>query len=69
LIGYLIITNYTNSLNSLLLLCDQQNLSPNVSRVIVVAKSKLRYFRKARKHNPNAKIPYYKKPYVIIDKP
>lgn len=40
-----------------------------VSRVIVVAKSKLRYFRKTRKHNPNAKIPYYKKPYVIIDKP
>ena len=39
-----------------------------VCRAMLVAKSKLRDFRKARKKNPDCKIPYYKKPYVIIDK-
>jgi len=39
-----------------------------VARAIILAKSKLKDFRKARKKNPNIKIPRYKKPYVIIDK-
>jgi putative transposase len=39
-----------------------------VARAIILAKSKLKDFRKARKKNPNAKIPRYKKPYVVIDK-
>ncbi|MBM2851593.1 MAG: family element transposase accessory protein TnpB [Candidatus Nitrosotenuis sp.] len=33
-----------------------------------MAKSKINDFRKTRKKNPNAKIPYYKKPYVTVDK-
>jgi putative transposase len=39
-----------------------------VARAIRVAKSKLNDFRKTRKKKLNAKIPYYKKPYVIVDK-
>ncbi|MGQ0772422.1 MAG: RNA-guided endonuclease InsQ/TnpB family protein [Nitrososphaerota archaeon] len=39
-----------------------------VARAIVVAKSKLRGFRKARKKNPDVRIPYYKRPYLIVDK-
>ncbi len=40
-----------------------------VSRAIMVSKSKLRDFRRTRKMNPQAKIPYYKKSYLIVDKP
>ena len=39
-----------------------------VARAIILAKSKLRDFRKARKKNPDVRIPRYKKPHVIIDK-
>lgn len=39
-----------------------------VARAIQVAKSKINDFRKTRKKNPNAKIPHYKKPYVVVDK-
>jgi putative transposase len=39
-----------------------------VARAIVLAKSKLRDFRKERKKNPHVSIPRYKKPHVIIDK-
>ncbi|MFY9301452.1 MAG: transposase [Candidatus Nitrosotenuis sp.] len=39
-----------------------------VARAILTAKSKLHYFRKTRKNNPKAKIPYHKKPYLIVDK-
>lgn len=39
-----------------------------VARAIVLAKSKLRDYRKERKKNPDIKIPRYKKPHVIIDK-
>jgi putative transposase len=38
-----------------------------VSRATIVAKSKLKYFRKARKKNPNIKPPNCKKPYLIVD--
>ena len=38
-----------------------------VSRAILVAKSKLRDFRKARKKNSDTMIPRYKKPHVIIE--
>lgn len=39
-----------------------------VSRAIQIVKSKLRYYRKALKTKPNTKPPYFKKPYVIVDK-
>ncbi len=39
-----------------------------VARVTLIAKSKLSDFRKARKNNSQAKIPYYKKPYLVVDK-
>jgi putative transposase len=39
-----------------------------VARAILIAKSKLRDFKKIRKKNPYAKIPHYKKPYLIVDK-
>jgi putative transposase len=39
-----------------------------VARAIRVAKSMLKYFRKARKKNPNTKPPNCKKPYIIVDK-
>jgi putative transposase len=38
------------------------------ARATIIAKSKLRNFRKVRKKNLYAKIPYFKKPYVIVDK-
>jgi len=38
------------------------------ARATIIAKSRLRDFRKARKKNSKTKIPYYKKPYVIVDK-
>jgi len=38
-----------------------------VARAIPVAESKINDFRKTRKKNPNAKIPY-EKPHVIVDK-
>ncbi|MEW6044714.1 MAG: transposase [Thermoproteota archaeon] len=38
-----------------------------IARATVVAKSRLRDFRSARKKNPRAKIPYYRRPYVIVD--
>lgn len=39
-----------------------------VARAIQIARSKIKYLRKTRRKNPNAKIPHYKKPYVIVDK-
>jgi putative transposase len=39
-----------------------------VSRAIRVAKSKLKYFRKARKKNPSIRPPSCNKPYVIVDR-
>ncbi|HET8720304.1 MAG TPA: hypothetical protein VFM64_04850, partial [Candidatus Nitrosotenuis sp.] len=39
-----------------------------VCRAMLVAKSKLGDFRKARKKNPESKLPHYKKPYVIVDR-
>lgn len=39
-----------------------------VARAILIAKSKLRDFRRLRKNNPHAKIPYYKRPHLIVDK-
>jgi len=38
-----------------------------IARVIQIAKSKLSNFRNAKKRNPEAKIPHYRKPYVIVD--
>ncbi|WKT57535.1 transposase [Candidatus Nitrosotenuis chungbukensis] len=39
-----------------------------VARAMQIARSKINHLRKTRRKNPNAKIPHYKKPHVIVDK-
>ncbi|MGQ0772513.1 MAG: RNA-guided endonuclease InsQ/TnpB family protein [Nitrososphaerota archaeon] len=39
-----------------------------VARAILIAKSKMRDFKRLRKKNPHAKIPRCMKPYLIVDK-
>jgi putative transposase len=39
-----------------------------VARSILIARTRLRDFRKRRKNNPRINAPYYKNPYLIVDK-